>query len=150
MTTAIEIPDWCHVLQLPDPATIEHVKAAYRTLAQQHHPDRGGDPEHFIAPLEPLPPRGSRPTQHLAVTGGQLLAERNGRSAFVRAEGAMTSTISVDGPNAEVVAGRATSREIELRATSGSSLSGSTATRALPAGRQRDDRGSTSTSRGRR
>jgi hypothetical protein len=35
------------VLGLRWPCTREEVKAAYRSLATQHHPDRGGDPEQF-------------------------------------------------------------------------------------------------------
>ena len=34
-------------LELPEDATKEQIKKAYRTLAKQHHPDRGGDPELF-------------------------------------------------------------------------------------------------------
>ena len=30
---------------IPKPTTIEDLKAAYRALAMQHHPDRGGDTE---------------------------------------------------------------------------------------------------------
>ena len=34
-------------LEIPEDATKEEIKRAYRTLAKQHHPDRGGDPELF-------------------------------------------------------------------------------------------------------
>lgn len=36
------------VLGLPEDATEEDAKAAYRRLAQMHHPDRGGDPQIFL------------------------------------------------------------------------------------------------------
>jgi curved DNA-binding protein CbpA len=32
------------VLGLPPNATPQQIKRRYRTLAKQHHPDRGGDP----------------------------------------------------------------------------------------------------------
>jgi curved DNA-binding protein CbpA len=32
------------VLGLPPNATSQQIKRRYRTLAKQHHPDRGGDP----------------------------------------------------------------------------------------------------------
>ena len=32
------------VLGLPPNATLQQIKRRYRTLAKQHHPDRGGDP----------------------------------------------------------------------------------------------------------
>ena len=34
-------------LEIPEDATKEQIKRSYRTLAKQHHPDRGGDPELF-------------------------------------------------------------------------------------------------------
>lgn len=34
-------------LGLPPTATLDEAKAAYRRLAMQHHPDRGGDAEAF-------------------------------------------------------------------------------------------------------
>lgn len=37
------------VLGVPDTADQDTIKAAYRRLAQQHHPDKGGDPEKFRA-----------------------------------------------------------------------------------------------------
>lgn len=36
--------EWWDVLSLPRDARREDIKAAYRRLATQHHPDRGGDP----------------------------------------------------------------------------------------------------------
>lgn len=36
--------EWWDVLSLPRDAKREDIKAAYRRLATQHHPDRGGDP----------------------------------------------------------------------------------------------------------
>jgi DnaJ-domain-containing protein 1 len=33
------------VLGLPPNATPQQIKRRYRTLAKQHHPDRGGDPQ---------------------------------------------------------------------------------------------------------
>lgn len=35
------------ILGLPESATEEDVKAAWRGLASAHHPDRGGDPAEF-------------------------------------------------------------------------------------------------------
>lgn len=39
-------------LGLDDNATVEDVQKAYRTLSMEHHPDRGGDKEKFIAITE--------------------------------------------------------------------------------------------------
>jgi DnaJ family protein A protein 2 len=36
------------VLGLKARATRDQIVSAYRRLAMQHHPDRGGDPEEFI------------------------------------------------------------------------------------------------------
>ena len=36
---------WRSTLGLGDDCTLEDVKAAFRELARQHHPDRGGDPK---------------------------------------------------------------------------------------------------------
>lgn len=36
-----------NILDLPSSATNEEIKQKYRSLAQQHHPDKGGDPEKF-------------------------------------------------------------------------------------------------------
>ncbi len=38
-----------HVLGLAPNATVAEIRAARRTLAQQHHPDHGGDPQAMIA-----------------------------------------------------------------------------------------------------
>jgi hypothetical protein len=37
------------LLELTPPYTVEAVKRAYRRLAKQHHPDRGGAADHFLA-----------------------------------------------------------------------------------------------------
>ena len=37
------------ILEVGEGATLEEVKAAFRRKALEHHPDRGGDPERFIA-----------------------------------------------------------------------------------------------------
>jgi len=34
----------CEILHVPDDAPYEHIQAAYRLLAQQHHPDRATNP----------------------------------------------------------------------------------------------------------
>lgn len=39
--------DWRTVLSLGPDATKADAKAQYRKLAQEHHPDRGGDPDQF-------------------------------------------------------------------------------------------------------
>jgi hypothetical protein len=39
--------NYYQILGLPDFASIEEVKKAFRELAKKHHPDRGGDPEKF-------------------------------------------------------------------------------------------------------
>jgi molecular chaperone DnaJ len=36
-----------NILGVPKNATIDEIKRAYRNLAKQHHPDKGGDEEHF-------------------------------------------------------------------------------------------------------
>jgi curved DNA-binding protein CbpA len=36
---------WWEVLGVPQNSTREQVKQAYRELASEHHPDRGGDPQ---------------------------------------------------------------------------------------------------------
>jgi len=36
------------VLGVPANATREQVRAAYRSLARKHHPDKGGDPAIFV------------------------------------------------------------------------------------------------------
>lgn len=38
---------WWGVLKVDPFATLDEVKAAYRTLVKQHHPDTGGDPAEF-------------------------------------------------------------------------------------------------------
>lgn len=38
---------WWGVLKIDPFATLDEVKAAYRTLVKQHHPDAGGDPAEF-------------------------------------------------------------------------------------------------------
>lgn len=46
-----------NVLGLPSTATPQQIKRRYRTLAKQHHPDRGGDPremQRIIAAYELL------------------------------------------------------------------------------------------------
>jgi hypothetical protein len=42
-----EFENYYQILGLPDFASIEEVKKAFRELAQKYHPDRGGDPEKF-------------------------------------------------------------------------------------------------------
>lgn len=46
--TALPAPsatrDWWDLLGVPKASTPEDIKAAYRRLASQHHPDKGGDP----------------------------------------------------------------------------------------------------------
>lgn len=44
LNTGAEPSDCFATLGLSTGATVGQVKAAYRTLATQHHPDRGGDP----------------------------------------------------------------------------------------------------------
>lgn len=41
-------PQACAVLGLSYPFTHDQLKAAYRALVMQHHPDKGGDPEEFL------------------------------------------------------------------------------------------------------
>lgn len=36
--------EWWRVLDVPQDSTAETIKAAYRRLAAEHHPDKGGDP----------------------------------------------------------------------------------------------------------
>lgn len=36
---------------LPDPRWTAEERAAYRAFVREHHPDRGGDPEVFVAGL---------------------------------------------------------------------------------------------------
>jgi hypothetical protein len=49
----------------PDPGRAAEERAAYRAFVREHHPDRGGDPEVFIAGLARFrtsgPPGGSGP-----------------------------------------------------------------------------------------
>lgn len=40
-------PAWATVLGVEATATKDEIKARYRTLAKQNHPDRGGDPAKF-------------------------------------------------------------------------------------------------------
>jgi hypothetical protein len=47
-----EFENYYQILGLPDLASIEEVKKAFRELAKKHHPDRGGDPEKFKKILE--------------------------------------------------------------------------------------------------
>lgn len=42
--TLLERQQALNVLELPSNATRQQIKRRYRTLAKQHHPDRGGDP----------------------------------------------------------------------------------------------------------
>jgi len=44
--------NYYQILGLPDFASIEEVKKAFRELGKKHHPDRGGDPEKFKKILE--------------------------------------------------------------------------------------------------
>ena len=46
--TAISRADAVAQLQLPDDFSLQQLKKAYRTLALQLHPDRGGNPQQFI------------------------------------------------------------------------------------------------------
>jgi curved DNA-binding protein len=39
--------DYYDILGVPHTATSDEIKKAYRKLAMQHHPDKGGDPAHF-------------------------------------------------------------------------------------------------------
>jgi DnaJ-domain-containing protein 1 len=39
---------WREVLGVPATATMDQVKARYRQLAKQHHPDFGGEKENFM------------------------------------------------------------------------------------------------------
>lgn len=41
--------DYYDLLGVPRDASADDIKRAYRKLAQQHHPDKGGDPEQFKA-----------------------------------------------------------------------------------------------------
>ena len=41
--------DHYHTLGLRRRASQKQIKKAYRDLAKQHHPDKGGDPEKFAA-----------------------------------------------------------------------------------------------------
>ncbi|MBI4032793.1 DnaJ domain-containing protein [Candidatus Berkelbacteria bacterium] len=41
--------DYYAILGVPRDASADAIKRAYRKLAQQHHPDKGGDPEQFKA-----------------------------------------------------------------------------------------------------
>jgi hypothetical protein len=49
MGAAVGQQDCYVLLELTPPYTVEAVKRAYRRLAKQHHPDRGGDAAHFLA-----------------------------------------------------------------------------------------------------
>ncbi len=42
-----DFENYYQILGLPDFASIEEVKKAFRELAKKHHPDRGGDPENL-------------------------------------------------------------------------------------------------------
>jgi hypothetical protein len=44
--------NYYQILGLPDFASIEEIKKAFRELTKKHHPDRGGDPEKFKKILE--------------------------------------------------------------------------------------------------
>ncbi|HEV7235487.1 MAG TPA: J domain-containing protein, partial [Ktedonobacteraceae bacterium] len=40
-------PTWATILGVESTATKDQIKARYRELAKQNHPDRGGDPVKF-------------------------------------------------------------------------------------------------------
>jgi DnaJ domain len=121
MTDASVVPpSWCQVLGLPDPGTLDDARRVYRALAQQHHPDRGGDASEFRRVEEAY--RCGRDHPRISVTGGRLLPMPNGWSGFVRDAGATTATIAVDGPIAELAVVRGDLPEVTLRATRGGKL----------------------------
>lgn len=43
------LPAWCDTLGVKLPCSVDDVKAAYRRLAKESHPDAGGDPAIFLA-----------------------------------------------------------------------------------------------------
>ena len=42
-----DIQQWLNIMELNSPIPTPQLKVQYRRLAQSHHPDKGGDSEHF-------------------------------------------------------------------------------------------------------
>ena len=47
-------PPWWQALGLPEGANLEAAEAAFRRVAKEHHPDRGGDPAKFNLAVEAI------------------------------------------------------------------------------------------------
>jgi len=90
--------DYYKVLEINKQSSLEEIKKAYKKLAVKHHPDKGGNPEHFKNISEAYQVL-SNPEKRRVYDNGNIFDNLRGQNEFTDANELFNFVFSTHGPH---------------------------------------------------